>query len=89
MHSNRGRFWMNLHLSYVPSFDLGFAILDFGFIKSAIRNPHSAILLDLFYINFRETLTVALLACVLLAALFLENNDLVAFAVADNDRGKR
>src|SRR5690349_10033068 len=35
-------------------------------------------------LNFRKTLTVSLFALVLLAALFLEDDDLIVLAVANN-----
>src|SRR4029077_12025288 len=45
-----------------------------------------AICLDLFYLDFRKALPVALFAFVLLAAFLFEDNDLVRFAVGNNGR---
>ena len=79
---------MNLHLSYVP-FRFRIRIRSpgrctaLGSAKSAVRTP-----LDLFYLNFCITLAVALFALVLFAAFLFEDNNLIAFAVAD-DAGRQ
>jgi hypothetical protein len=56
--------------------------------QSKIKNQKSKItdLLNLFYLNFRVTLTVTLSAFVLFATFFLENDDLVRASVSEDGR---
>src|SRR5690606_41014145 len=54
--------------------------------RSQTANRKPQILLNLFYLDFRVTLTVSLFAFVLFAAFLFENDDLFAAAVTENRR---
>src|SRR6476620_8729780 len=81
---------MNLHLSYVPlssesqisdrKFQIAGQIWN---VEFEIRNYF---LLDLFYLDLCISLTVTLRTLVLFAALLLKDDDLFAFAVANDGR---